>query len=68
MSNTFHNRHGPRRSAATTVAATPSTQDGASHRDTHVPEWMTERWMHCVEAEARKRLRHEVHGVGALRR
>ena len=64
MSNTFHNKHGPHRSNATRVTATPRRED----QNTHVPEWMTERWMHCVDAEARKRLKREVHDVGALRR
>ena len=68
MSDTFHNKHGPHRSNATRVTATPRTEHGMADRKTRVPEWMTERWMHRVDAEARKRLKHEVHDVGALRR
>jgi hypothetical protein len=32
------------------------------------PEWTTESWKHRVEAEARKRLKRGVRGVGAKRR
>ena len=67
MSDRVHNKHGPHRST-TTVPAAPRTQDRAAHQDTQVPEWTTEHWMRCVEAEARNRLKHEVHDVGALRR
>ena len=33
----------------------------------HAPEWMTERWKHRVEAEARLRLRRNAHDVGSVR-
>lgn len=32
-----------------------------------LPEWMTERWKHRVEAEARGRLKREVQDVGSHR-
>jgi hypothetical protein len=28
-----------------------------------VPEWMTERWKHSVEAEARFHLKRSIHGI-----
>ena len=40
-----------------------STADGSG-----APEWSTEDWKHCVEAEARKRLKHELHDVGTAHR
>ena len=33
----------------------------------YAPEWMTERGKHRVEAEARLRLRRNVHNVGSVR-
>ena len=33
----------------------------------HVPEWMTERWKHQVDAEARRRLKRKIHGVGRVK-
>ena len=32
------------------------------------PEWSTEHWKHRVEAEARKRLKHELHDVASAHR
>jgi hypothetical protein len=43
-------------------------QRKASADGARVPEWTTERWRHRVEAEARNRLKHDLHDVGAPRR
>jgi hypothetical protein len=32
-----------------------------------IPEWKTEAWAHRVEAEARKRMKAEIRGVGSCR-
>ena len=54
-------------------AAVTSTRPSKVRRVTslgangHVPEWMTERWKHRVEAEARLRLRQNVRDVGNVR-
>jgi hypothetical protein len=50
-------------------AAVTSTRPSTLRRVTNgkMPEWMTERWKHRVEAEARLRLRRNVHDVGGVR-
>jgi hypothetical protein len=35
----------------------------ARSREADEPEWRTERWKHAVEAEARNRLKREIHDV-----
>ena len=68
MRNTFHNEHRPERTTPTAATQRPGKPHGPADTDTQAPEWTTEHWKHCVEAEARNRLKHEVHDVGALRR
>jgi len=54
-------------------AAVTSTRPGRLRRVTslvangNVPEWKTECWKHRVEAEARHRLRRNVHDVASPR-
>lgn len=44
------------------------TRHSTSAKAENVPEWATERWKHQVEAEARHRLKREVHDLGRARR
>jgi hypothetical protein len=69
MSDYSRNRRPRRRQMADMVSAgtrrrsvCPKGKGGVA-----APEWATEHWKHRVEAEARRRLKHEVHGVGAAR-
>ena len=58
-------------SRGTTVSSAPPrprAQRSAMGDTTRVPEWTTDRWKHRVEAEARNRLKHDLHDVGATRR
>lgn len=43
-------------------------QREATGNGTWVPEWTTERWKHRLEAEARTRLKHNLHDVRAAHR
>ena len=63
--------HRPASQGATKVSSTTADrrkQRGPPGDSTRIPEWATERWQHRVEAEARNRLKHDLHGVGATHR
>lgn len=56
----------PMQSARTTClkqVSTPVPMPGGAPALDSVPEWMTDYWKHCVEAEARLRLKRKVRGV-----
>jgi len=69
MSDYSRNRRPRRRQTADVVSAATSgrTVWAKGKEGSSVPEWATEHWKHRVEAEDRRRLKHEVHGVGAPR-
>ena len=50
------------------TTAEPRKRRRAAGDSTPLPEWATERWQHRVEAEARSRLKHDLHDVGATHR
>ena len=67
MSDYSRNRR-PRRRQTAGVVSAATTRRSVCAKDKEGaagPEWTTEHWKHQVEAEARRRLKHEVHGVGA---
>ena len=69
MSDTTADRQAAK--GATKVSSTTADrrkQRGPTGDSTRIPEWATERWQHRVEAEARKRLKRDLHGVGATHR
>jgi hypothetical protein len=63
--NTRPPRHHEARAA--TALSRRITAARMTNDDTGAPEWATLRWKQQVEAEARNRLRHEVHDIGASR-
>jgi hypothetical protein len=69
MSDYSRNRRPRRRQTADVVSAATSRRTvwAKGKEGATVPEWATEHWKHQVEAEARRRLKHKVHGVGAPR-
>ena len=69
MSDCSRNRRPRRRQTADVVSAATRrrTVCAKGKEGAVVPEWATEHWKHQVEAEARRRLKDEVHGVGAAR-
>jgi hypothetical protein len=69
MSDYSRNRRQRRRQPAGVVSASTRrrTVCATGKKGAVVPEWATEHWKHQVEAEARRRLKDEVHGVGAAR-
>ena len=69
MSGTTKDRpaaHGATKRSSMT--AKPRKRRRAAGDSTPLPEWATERWQHRVEAEARSRLKHDLHDVGAAHR
>lgn len=68
MSNTIEHTQGVDRRGASSALAKARTRRNATGDCAQVPEWATERWAHRVEAEARNRLKHDLHDVGAPRR
>jgi len=56
-----------RRASGPSPAGRPP-RSAKRHKQPQVSEWATQSWKHRVEAEARKRLKHEVRDLGADRR
>ncbi|MGZ4182041.1 MAG: hypothetical protein ACXVUL_15330 [Solirubrobacteraceae bacterium] len=69
MSDYSRNRRQRRRQPAGVVSASTRrhTVCATGKNGAAVPEWATEHWKPQVEAEARRHLKHEVHGVRAAR-
>jgi len=67
MSDYSRNRRPRRRQTVDVVSAATRrrTVRTEGKEGATVPEWATLHWKHQVEAEARRHLKHEVHGVGA---
>jgi hypothetical protein len=57
----------PRGAAPARVMRRGSVHMALTGADAEVPEWKTDAWKRHVEAEARRRLRDRIHGVGARR-
>jgi hypothetical protein len=67
MTDTTKDSQARRDATVSLVAVTPRKKRGATADTTQVPEWTTARWRHRVEAEARNRLKHDLHDVGGAR-
>ena len=64
--NTRATPRGPRLLSTRRGQADPTTVT-CTRRDAETSEWMTERWKHRVEAEARYHLARSIRGIGAAR-
>ena len=64
--NTRATPRGPRLLSTRRAQADPTTVT-CTRRDAEASEWMTERWKHRVEAEARYHLARSICGIGAGR-